>query len=152
MTLAHHILVPTDFSSATAPALDAAASLARDQGARVTVMHVFDPSSLALGHVGLIPSARTTPTEAEIESAIRDALDEILERHFAAGVEVEAKLLHGAQPADAIVEEAERSGIDLIVMGTEGRSTLGKHVIGSVTERVVRHAGCMTLVVPSAPA
>jgi len=78
MTLARHILVPTDFSEAAAPALAAAASLARTQGARVTLLHVLDVAPFALGHVGLRPTQPRRPLrvrlalgERETEAVIR---------------------------------------------------------------------------------
>ncbi len=50
-------------------------------------------------------------------------------------------------PADQITEYASKNAIDLIVMGTHGRSGLEKMWLGSVTEKVLRHAGCPVLVV-----
>ena len=50
-------------------------------------------------------------------------------------------------PADQIVEYAEKNNIDLIVMGTHGRSGIEKMWLGSVTEKVLRHAHCPVLVV-----
>lgn len=62
------------------------------------------------------------------------------------GIAVEGRVLSG-RPADAIVEVAKARGIDLIVMGSHGRTGLDRILIGSVSERVIGYAECAVLVV-----
>jgi nucleotide-binding universal stress UspA family protein len=63
-----------------------------------------------------------------------------------AGLKVESRLLQG-DPGERIVEEAKKREIDLIVVGSHGRTGLGKLVMGSVASHVVTHAPCSVLVV-----
>ena len=59
-------------------------------------------------------------------------------------------ILHiGGQPHEFIIQEAKEKNIDLIVMGTQGRTGLEKLLIGSVAERVVGHAPCAVMVTPA---
>ncbi len=64
----------------------------------------------------------------------------------AANVEVESVLLEG-HPADKIVEFAEQNGIEMIVMGTLGKTGLDRFLLGSVAENVIRHSKTPVLVV-----
>ena len=64
----------------------------------------------------------------------------------AANIEVESVILEGS-PADEIVDFAEKNDIDLIVMGTQGKSAIQRFLIGSVAENVVRHSKRSVLVV-----
>ena len=64
----------------------------------------------------------------------------------AANIEVESVILEGS-PADEIVDFAEKNDIDLIVMGTQGKSAIERFLIGSVAENVVRHSKKSVLVV-----
>ena len=75
------------------------------------------------------------------------ALQKFLDEHFSdivPLVEVRTKVEIGA-PDDNIVQEAEKEGIDMIVLSTHGRTGLLHILVGSVTERVVRHAPCPVL-------
>lgn len=69
----------------------------------------------------------------------------------AANVRVESVVLRGS-PADEIISFAEREDIDLIVMGTQGRTGIKKFLLGSVAENVVRHSKKAVLVVREEPA
>jgi nucleotide-binding universal stress UspA family protein len=128
------ILHPTDFSGPSRDAFDLACSLARDHGARVVVLHVLPV--LLYGDLGpVLPP----PTE-ELEQALREL------RPADPGVEVEYRLTQG-EPAREILAEARDCGCDLIVMGTHGRTGLGRLLMGSVAEQVVRKAPCPVLTV-----
>ncbi len=150
MSLTSHILVPTDFSKAAQPALTAAATLARQSDAKVTLLHVFDPSALSLGHVGLVPHDSEIPTEADVDAQIREALAQLADAHFEGIEGVETLIGNAASAPEEIIASVARIGADLIVMATNGRDGVGQLIIGSVTERVVRHAPCPILVIPTA--
>ena len=140
---AQRFLVPVDFSEYATRALDYAMSLANKLGARLTLLHVIE--SLPLGGVDMgvvIPYTSIQDLETEIMSSMHD----YLERATAAGLEGEIAVVHGV-PFHEIVEMAKIQQVDLIVMGTHGRTGLQHVLLGSVAEKVVRLAPCPVLVV-----
>jgi nucleotide-binding universal stress UspA family protein len=138
------ILVPTDFSKHSAEAIRAAVDLSRRYEASITLAYVFEPVSYALpeGHVMQAP-----PQIEEMHSVFEQRLRQAVTDATAAGaLNVDAKLLTGPVAVE-ITDYAERSGYDLIVMGTHGRTGLRHLVLGSVAEKVVRTAPCAVLTV-----
>lgn len=144
------ILVPTDFSDSARVALERALDLRQQFGASLTLLHVYQiPISYPNGYVftadvlGSIEEAARGQMGRELEWAERRAKALSTDAEL---VRVETRLLIGA-PSLAIVEEAERGGHDLIVMGTHGHTGLKHLFIGSVAERVVRTAPCPVLTI-----
>ena len=133
---AKRILCPLDFSENSQIALGYASSLAKEGGAKLYLVHVDD--SQVPYDAGF--AAYVAPPN-NIES-LREQLAAIVPRHE--GVEYEHHLLVG-HPADAIVDFANEHGIDLIVMGTHGRTGVARLVMGSIAEAVVRRAECPVL-------
>jgi universal stress protein A len=138
------ILVPIDFSAHSAEATRTAAGLAQRFEGELTLVHVYDPLIYAFPD----SYAAATPAEldrlldgfkAELEGARRQALE-------AGAPRVETRLLHGFI-AGEIIEFAKRGEMDLIVMGTHGRTGLAQLIIGSIAERVVRLSPCPVLTV-----
>jgi nucleotide-binding universal stress UspA family protein len=129
------ILVPTDFSPAARRAFPLASLLAHTFGAEVIAFHAVPERTLATlsGIPGPLPPALS---EA--------ALWEHFQRDFA-GVTVTAQV-HEGSPWRRIVHTAEVEKVDLVVMSTLGHDSLGDRIVGSNTERVVRHAPCPVLV------
>jgi nucleotide-binding universal stress UspA family protein len=135
----HTILFPTDLSESAQGAFPLACSLARDCGARVIALHVMLPP---MGHDEI--NVRRHP-----EEYYRGTLEALQQVHAAEGnVRVEHRLETG-DPAEAIVQIAGEVDAGLIVMGTHGRSGLGRLLLGSVAERVLREAPCPVLTVRS---
>jgi nucleotide-binding universal stress UspA family protein len=133
------ILYPTDFSDNSANALEVAGALARDYGARLTVLHVKQPP--------ITPSGVMTPEpfeSPELAAELRKRLDAV--RPTTPNVPVEHMMLTGDE-ATEIVRLATEEGFDLIVMGTHGRTGLGRLLMGSVAEQVLRRAPCPVLTV-----
>ncbi|WP_049985562.1 universal stress protein [Halobellus rufus] len=129
------ILLPTDGSDASLAAAGHAGDLASTTGATVRVVSVADsrnrfesPSS------GLAPEAWD---EAERDRAAA-AVEETAAR-LPDDVPVETAVVTGI-PQDEIVDAIDGTDADLVVMGTHSRTGLDRYLIGSVTERVVRHA------------
>jgi nucleotide-binding universal stress UspA family protein len=124
------ILVPVDGSEASMDAVSHAAGLASVHGADLHVVHVLEPQ-VAVESAGVDV---TSALEEVGERAIADA--ESVARE--AGIEeLHGSLLTGA-PHRRIVEYAEDNDVDLIVMGTHGRTGLARLLLGSVAEKVVR--------------
>jgi nucleotide-binding universal stress UspA family protein len=137
------ILVPTDFSNCSAEAADFAADLARKLGAAVELVTVIETASLwqALGGWVAIE---------EVIARVQDQAEKDLARfekaHFAGSAGLRRKVLDG-QTDKKIVQAAEKSGCDLIVMGTHGRTGLKRLFLGSVTEKVLRQSPVPVLTV-----
>jgi nucleotide-binding universal stress UspA family protein len=132
------ILHPTDFSERCEEAFRVAYSLAKDHAARVIVVHVPEPMAAPTG------MAPTPPLPA----GHRGGLEERLCRFQASApeVRVECRVEEG-DPARGIVGAARATESDLIVMGTHGRTGLGRLLMGSVAEQVLRTAPCPVVTV-----
>ncbi len=140
-----HILVPLDGSDTSKRALQEALGLAREQGARLELVHVME-DILFLENEAYI-------NYAEVRKSVRAGGEKILAQAQSAveqaGVPAEQKLLEagGERIASVIVEEARRWPADLIVIGTHGRSGFSRILFGSVAEGVVRTAHIPVLLV-----
>lgn len=121
------ILYPTDFSSYSNFAYFHAVTLAKNHGASLTIIYVHSPSS-----------------DRYDGTYWRGQLEQI--RPIDRGITVHHVYLEG-DPASEIVKFARDAAIDLIVMGTHGRSGMERLLMGSVAEKVMREAPCSTLVV-----
>jgi nucleotide-binding universal stress UspA family protein len=139
------ILHATDFSRASAAAFARAVALARHDRAGLVLLHVVLPASPFLaGDVNFPPSYLELQARARRQAEGRIAA--AVARARGAGVRAEGRLADGA-PAQEILKWARRKRADLIVIGTHGRSALGRFVMGSVAERVVRLAPIPVLTV-----
>lgn len=129
------ILYPTDFSSYSNQAYFHAVALAENHGASLTILYVYSPSF-------------GTPEVAGKSGEDRDYWREQLEqiRPVDTAISVQHVLLEG-DPAGEIVRYAADASIDLIVLGTHGRTGLERLLMGSVAEKVMREAPCSVLVV-----
>jgi nucleotide-binding universal stress UspA family protein len=132
------ILFPTDFSEKAEVAFPLACSLARDHGATLVILHVarFDPLFIE----GAMMPMPSPGYRGELESKLRELRPEIL------GVRAEYHLVEG-HPAVEINRLAKEYPCDLIVMGTHGRTGLGRLLMGSIAEEVVRKGPCPVLTV-----
>jgi nucleotide-binding universal stress UspA family protein len=134
------ILHPSDFSSCSDNAFELASSLARDYGARVVVLHVATPTTVAYGE-GVLPAEPEWYLDKR-----RERLQQLVGQK--PKLAMEQRLVQG-DAATEILRVAEDVGCDLIVMGTHGRTGLGRLVMGSVAEQVVRKARCPVLTIKS---
>lgn len=149
MNTFRHILVPTDFSPHAEEATRVASDIARRYDARVTLIHVYEPVATTApdGFVFIPPRALEQLFE-HYEKRLADARESAT---AAGAAHVETRLLQGPT-ASEIVDFAKERAVDLIVMGTHGRTGVTRFLLGSVAERVVRTAECAVLTVkPPAP-
>jgi universal stress protein A len=137
---AQHVLVPTDFSADADYALEYAMTLASKLQARLTLLHVIEP--LIVGSVETMPYLFIQ----DLEDKITQTMAPYRARITAAGLSCDYAIVHGV-PFHVIVETARTDKVDLIIMGTHGRTGLRHVLLGSVAERVVRLAPCPVLVV-----
>lgn len=135
------ILLATDLSPTSAAASDQALGLAQDLGASLLIVSVIDPE-VGAGAGRLV--ARMDQRRAAREAAAQSLVVEGRRR----GVHVSFLVWEG-EPGPAIVDAAASEGADLIIVGTHGRSRVGRMVLGSVSDHVVRHAPCPVLIARS---
>jgi nucleotide-binding universal stress UspA family protein len=128
------ILYATDFSAYSNQAYFHAVALAESHSASLAVAFVYTP--------GL--SALQTVTEDADRQHWRGLLEQI--RPLNPSIPVQHAFLEG-DPAEVLIRYAADAGIDLIVMGTHGRTGLQRLLMGSVAEKVLRGAHCSVLVV-----
>lgn len=137
-----HVLVSSDFSPASDPALDAACTLARDLGCRLTVLHVCEVAGFST--TGPIPFDLVTPMVADAETRLEAVL---------ARLRPQCPTVRGVVKVGTAWEEilsaARELGADLVVLGTHGRRGLSHAILGSVAERVVRLSPIPVLTVRS---
>jgi nucleotide-binding universal stress UspA family protein len=159
MILLKQILVPTDFSDASAAAVNYGVAFAQAFGARLHLLHaavrhdldVIVERQRALEFFLADTSTAASPAEAD-ESA-RHAAQEILgkvlteEQQRALDVEYVLRAAGIGGAYVQIVRYAKEQDVDLIIMGTHGRGFIGHMLMGSVAEKVVRHSPCPVLTV-----
>jgi len=149
MSLTKNLLVSTDFSPASMLAVDAAAKLASAFGAKVTLAHVFDPAPLAPAPASQLTTAEQLQVEQSYEHRLHEELERVRDEKLDALDDVKVALILGKNAAESLCRYAEKEQIDLIVIATHGRTGLARMLIGSVAERVVRHASCPVLTLRS---
>ena len=139
------ILMPTDFSKYSDHAMQYAASLAKDFGAELFILHVVPEGDLR--------SMYDYPADFPLEQILNDQ-KKVAEQRFEEIVAEEAKrgitvtpLVYMGKAYEEIIQTAKSHDVDLIVMGTHGRTGLAHVLLGSVAEKVVRLAPCPVLTV-----
>lgn len=142
MTPIRTILHPTDFSAPAEQAFQLACSLARDRDARLILLHVLERPLIIQGGVMAAPPL-AGPSEEE-RAALRQKLGQL--QASDPKVRMEHQLEEG-DAATAILQVAQETTCDLIVMGTHGRTGLARLLMGSVAEKVLRNAPCPVLTV-----
>jgi nucleotide-binding universal stress UspA family protein len=137
------ILCPIDFSDCSRAAMLAAARLAKELGAELTVLHAYATPGYSLPEGVMLTSPDFLQ---ELSAVVAKTVAEWRREAAATGVAVTATTVMG--PAfSSILDEAKKGGFDLIVMGTHGRTGLRHALLGSVAEKVVRLASCPVLTV-----
>lgn len=142
------ILVAIDFSKLSYEALDYGIALAQDVGARLSVLYVVEPMEFTgVDVLGGTPIATQSIVDEHLKQARRE-LERVKTRKLA-GLAGASTAVRMGRPAEEIVAAGGKGKANLIVLGTHGRSGLSHLLMGSVSERVVRHALCPVLVVPT---
>ena len=132
-----HILVPLDFSADAEQALDCAVGLAQQFQSRLTLLHVI--------YIPVSTEVNLSAYFTEMEAGAEQGMDTYQKRVEEAGLAVDTVIIRST-PFREIVETAKAKQVDLIIMGTHGRTGLQHLLLGSVAERVVRLAPCPVMV------
>jgi nucleotide-binding universal stress UspA family protein len=147
------ILAPTDFSRFSGFALEWAANLAEALRAELTLLHVISEEEgkvmeeiIAEGAAVQVAKGIRHDVVEERQKKFQEQFDIVLPRQMKKSIKVEEIVRIGI-PFLEIVKTAREKDVDLIVMGTHGRTGLAHVLIGSVAERVVHHAHCPVLTI-----
>jgi nucleotide-binding universal stress UspA family protein len=140
------VILATDLSATSEAATTAALDLAGTLGARLLAVSVIDPGSLRL------PGGRFRQRVDQVRSEREHVAQSLVARGRSIGVTVDFLVWEG-DPGESIIEAATAESADMIVVDSHGRGTVGRFLIGSVSDHVVRNAQCPVLVVrPGGPA
>ncbi|WP_435347575.1 universal stress protein [Haloarchaeobius sp. HRN-SO-5] len=135
-----HLLVPVDGSPESEAAVERAVRIAEQDDAALTFLHVVDTAVLGL-------DARVEAIIDNLEAEAQRLLEEAVEEAHAVGIEPVDRRIESGSPAETILDVADETGADLVVVGSHGRTGLDRFLLGSVSERVVRRAPVSVLVV-----
>jgi Universal stress protein UspA and related nucleotide-binding proteins len=138
------IMIATDGSEPVRKAVETAVEIAKISGAKLYAVYVIPYQGILVPFPNDIEWEKATLEYFRTEG--REATAYVENSGKASNVEVESVILEG-NPANEIVDFAEKSDIDLIVMGTLGRTGIQRFLLGSVAENVVRHSKKAVLVV-----
>jgi nucleotide-binding universal stress UspA family protein len=144
-----NILVPTDGSDTAESAVDHAIDIAEKYGATIHALYVvdIDATNYSLGTEQIDRIRRGDVDEmTEVKAEADEATGYVVDRAAEHGLTVEEHVAAG-QPARAIRKFVEDNDVDLVVMGSHGRSGLSRVVLGSVAEKVLRRTRLPVLVV-----
>lgn len=141
-----HILLATDGSPESEHAAKLAVGLARTHGSRLTALYVADPYPyMGIGEVNPM-GLQAYAAAAQQLAAQAHAQVEALCTKDGAPVTLQARLLEDVAAARGIVETAKGDGIDLVVMGSHGRSGFARLMLGSVATKVVAESPVPVLI------
>jgi len=136
------VLLATDLSPVSAKAAEDAIQLAVEHRAQLIVLSVVDTNLLRL------PGGRFLRRVDQERARIEERVQELVRRARDAGVRATFLVWEG-DPAEAVLEAADAESADVIVLGSHGRSRLGRLILGSTSKRVTEGARCPVLVVRS---
>ena len=144
MTGFRRILMATDFSPASEPALEEAMRLVRESGGTLLILHVYEtPSGASVPYLpvsGYLDTLVAARTDAEAR------MEHLLARHALRSLDVRGLVKKG-NPVSMISETAIDETADLIVMGTHGRRGPARFLLGSVASGVIARASCPVLTI-----
>lgn len=142
------ILVPIDLSATTARVCEAALELALSTGGKLVLLHVVQPPVITSDYG--IAMENLEELVSVSEKTAKTQLSALKEKYESDDVTVETLQMTGA-PAPLILEEAEASGADYIVMGSHGHTPLYDLLVGTTTHGVLKKSKCPVLIVPAEP-
>jgi nucleotide-binding universal stress UspA family protein len=146
-----HILLPTDGSKLSDRAVREAVGLAKALGAKITALHVMPTEQMLLDEFFVVPvtTSQSLKSEFKKQAALRskEILENVRRQAAGGGVECETATAASDSPYKAILEQATKSGCDLIMMASHGRKGVAGVLLGSETAKVLVHSKIPVLVV-----
>jgi len=140
-----HILIPTDGGELAEKAVEHGLALAKDFGARVTVVRVTPPPQ-PLVIEGVVLAYPSEDLRRQIKASVEGGFERIKGEAKAAGVACTCRHVEQEQPWQAIIAAAKDASCDLIVMSSHGRRGVSALVLGSETQKVLTHSTIPVLV------
>lgn len=138
------ILFPTDFSEGSSHALSFAVDMAKQHNAKLYILHIIYDIKRATGLN--VPHISSDEFEKDLNDWALKEMNKACVEEIRSLSNVEKVVLQGI-PYEEIIDYAGKEKIDMIVIGTYGRSGLERFIFGSTAERVVRKAPCAVLTV-----
>ncbi len=136
-----HLLVPLDGSKLAELALPMANALAIQFNSRITLLQVVPmPYAVGFGHEFSGAYSNLNSINQDLKREAAAYMEEKRQALHKAGIEVDAQLVMGQSPAEAILTAVNELDADTIVMSTHGRGGVMRWVFGSVADKVLRHA------------
>ena len=145
-----HILLPTDGSKLSDKAVKQAIKTAKALGAKITAIHVMPDYARYVSERYNVSATLAAPVKTmykeEAAALSKEILDQVSAAATAAGVECARVSVTGDLPYEAIIKQATKSGCDLIMMASHGRTGLQSILLGSETQKVLVHSKIPVLV------
>lgn len=140
-TIVTKVLVAIDGSDASMDAADRAISMAKEHSAELSALHVIRPD------VDLFGPHETSEHIIEMKTEGEEYLNKVKFKANEKKIQVKTEIVSSMNVSSGILDYAEQNGVDLIVIGTRGRSGFKRLLLGSVASHVVSYAHCPVLVV-----
>jgi len=141
------ILVPTDFSQHSDKALQIAVDIASQYNAKIVLLHVIDENMQQCAADYCISNEAIEQLKNESMKASTDKLNKTINSlKGSTKVDISFEVKYGV-PAEVVLDEQKTNKLDLIVIASHGKTGILSHLIGSVTDKVVRAAKCPVMVI-----
>ena len=141
------VLLPVDGSSISDSAVPHGVEMAKAIGCGITVLRVVSPAAYGEAFADYVPTVQSDAFVASIQAEAQGYVDSKVAEVKEAGIaDVDGKIVEG-NPGSVIIDEVGEGGEQLVVMATHGRSGVGRWLMGSVTDRVIRHSSGPVLVI-----
>jgi nucleotide-binding universal stress UspA family protein len=140
-TIATKILVAIDGSDESMHAADYGISMTKEHNAELYALHVIRPD------VDLFGPHETSEHIIEMKNVGEEYLNKVKFKANEKNIQVKTEIVSSMNVSSGILDYAEQNGVDLIVIGTRGRSGFKRLLLGSVASHVVTYASCPVLVV-----
>jgi nucleotide-binding universal stress UspA family protein len=141
------IMVATDLSPTSEPAIREAIALAKENGAELLFAHAYEIPGVIGVHS--VSAGFYAQWERDVRESVENRLQKLVERAAKEGLHAEPVVLAG-QPYEEIAKAAKTREADLVVMGTHGRKGVARFFLGSVAARVISTAPCPVMTVHAA--
>ena len=132
------ILVPTDGSERSVKAVEGAARFAKPLGATLVIMTVIEPYSYT--NLAEYRPESIEQYDERVSAEAEERLAEAKRVADAVGVENKTVMVKSFSPSEAIIEQAEKNGCDIIIMASHGRKGIAAVLLGSETQKVLTHS------------